>query len=165
MNSAEYQRLKEQNWQRQLTAAEQADVEAFLLAQPSLRAEWEQEMALNRAIGQLPPVPVSSNFTSLVMMAVEQEVSRRERARLPWFKRWFAVGWLPRFALVALVVGISTFSWREYQVVHRTQLARSAVTVSDVATLPKLEWLQDFDAINRLTQAPPVDEELLTMLQ
>ena len=47
MNDAEYQKLLEASWRRELTAGERALLEAGLVAQPDLRTAWQEETQLN----------------------------------------------------------------------------------------------------------------------
>ena len=49
-------------------------------------------------------------------------------------------------------------------VLRRVELARNLGQVSTAAALPA-DWLQNFDAIKRLNQPVPADEELLAVLR
>ena len=48
---------------------------AHLAAHPEAQADWEAEAGLNDALGRLPDVAVSSNFTARVLQAVEREIA------------------------------------------------------------------------------------------
>ena len=91
MNEAEYQELQEAGWRRRLTPAEEARIQAWLAAQPERRAEWEAEAGLNQWLGQLPDVPVASNFTARVMQKLDRErlTAPRRAGLAEWFSRAF----------------------------------------------------------------------------
>jgi anti-sigma factor RsiW len=90
MNEAQFNHLRETNWQRQLNATEAAEVEGYLAANPAARADWEAELALNEQLGHLPPPPLASNFTAQVLGAVREEIAREEREAQRPVVRW---GW------------------------------------------------------------------------
>lgn len=166
MNDIEFQKLMEASWRRNLSASEQAALNNYLATHTDRRALWDEEIGLSDALAKLPDVSVSTNFTSRVLQAVESDIAEKSRSqrRLSWLK----FNWLPRAAVVALFVCGGFISVREYRTAKwtemaRTEIARDVATVSSAATFPQ-EWLQDFDAINRLSQ-PPVDDELLAALQ
>src|SRR5262245_30630619 len=73
MNESEFRALIEQSCRRPLNDAEQVQLSIWLAAHPEHRTTWEDEAALNRYLDNLPDAPVSSNFTALVMQAVERE--------------------------------------------------------------------------------------------
>jgi hypothetical protein len=64
-----------------------------------------------------------------------------------------------------MMVCVTLFSFREYQVIHRVRMAREVASVSRVATLPSMEWLKDFDTINGISQVKVADDELLAALE
>lgn len=149
----------------QLSAEEEARLEALFEAEPAQRLVWEQERALSRALHSLADVPVANNFTSRVMQAIDGEESsdRRARESRPGFfgRIWPRLIW-GGAALLAVLVGA-----QQYQAARRTQLAKDVVLVSkEVSQLPSPEILQDFDVINELRQVSMTsDDELLTALQ
>jgi len=161
MNEIEFEKLRETSWRRKLTADETAAVLAYLAMHPAARAGWEEESSLNEVLGEVPDVPVSSNFTARVLQAVERERSQRAprpRGVFGWVKlRW------PRIAAASVMAFVIAFSVFQYRELKREQMARDIVAMSQAVEVPQ-EWLQDFEAINRLSQ-PPVDEELLAALQ
>lgn len=159
MNEAEFEKLKEASWRRKLTAQEEAALNSFLAAHFDERIQWEQESALNQTLAKLPDAPVSTNFTARVLQEIERD-STSVLPRQHGIFHWLKFNWIPRFAAVTLLVGGGFVSLQQY---HRTQIARDVATVSSAATVPP-QWLQDFDAINRLSQ-PPIDNELLAALQ
>ena len=164
MNDPLFQQWRELSWRRKLTAAEDAEVRAWLAVHPEAQPDWEAETALNDALGRLPEVPVATNFTARVLQAVELDraASARERKWLGWqpWKRW-----LPRMALAAIVLGAGLFSHHEVVANRRAKLVRSVEVVSKVSSLPSPAILEDFDAIQRLTPPPAADEQLLSLLQ
>ena len=163
-NDPLFQQWRELSWRRKLTAAEEAQVRAWLAAHPEAQADWDAETALNDALSRLPEVPVATNFTARVVRTVEREMAAtaRERKGLGWqpWKRW-----LPRAALAAIVLGAGLFSHHEVVASRRAKLVQSVAVVSKVSSLPSPAILEDFDAIRRLTPAPAADEQLLSLLQ
>ena len=125
-------------------------------------ADLELEARLTRALARLPDAPVSSNFTARLMQAVDLEESRRSRRwRFGW--NWHAL--LPRLAVTASVVLFAGLTVRHYELVaRRNTLARSVAMVTGSQTLPSMEALQNFDAIQRMSQ-PGADQELLALMK
>ena len=159
MNDAEFQNLKETSWRRKLTVQEEAALKSFLDSHFDQRLQWEEESGLNQLLGRLPDAPVSTNFTSRVLRAVERETARTSQSEKGIF-HWLKFNWVPRIAVATLLLCGGFISLQQYK---RNQIAHAVAAVSNAATVPP-QWLQDFDAINRLSQ-PPVDNELLAALQ
>jgi hypothetical protein len=117
-------------------------------------------------LDRLPPAPVSSNFTALVLQAVQ-----RAPARPAWRRRfdpasWLPAGWVPRVALGATMVCLSLLTVREYQTIQRQRMARDLASVGSLASLEPVDWLQNFQTIknlNRVQVAP--DDALLQALR
>ena len=61
-----HERLREILWRRPLTAAEAAELRAWLAAHPDAAADWATEQQLSRAVRRLADAPVPSNFTARV---------------------------------------------------------------------------------------------------
>jgi anti-sigma factor RsiW len=162
MNDADFQNLKEINWRRRLTAVEEEKLNQLIARHPELQERWEQEAALGRLLQRLPAAPVSSNFTSRVLQAVQRAPTRRQR---PGWRLWLPSGWMPRAALALAMAGCGLFSFREYQLVHRAQVAREVAGASRLASLPPVEWLKDFETIDRLNKVKVADDDLLIALQ
>ena len=160
MNEIEFEKLREASWRRKLTAREEAALRTYLAMHAAARPRWEEEASLNEFLGKLPDAPVSNNFTSRVLQAVERENS--PGASRHGVFDWIRFSW-PRIAVASALIGAAVFSVNQYRAVKRTEIARDIVTMSQAATVPQ-EWLQDFDAINRLSR-PPVDDALLAALQ
>jgi hypothetical protein len=165
MKDQRYQEIKEAGWRRALHRDEAAALEKFLAAHPEARETWGEEAALNRLLQRLPAPPVSSNFTARLLQAVQAAP-----VRSGW-RDWFAPAqWLPesrawQVAMCSMMVGVSLFSFREYQVIHRVRMARGLADVSRVAALPPMEWLKDFDTINGMSQVKVADDDLLAALE
>ena len=121
--------LAELAWRRRLTPEEQARLRQYLDAHPQARRQWEGEAALTRGLNRLPNAPVSSNFTALVLQAVQRAPARPAWRRPPVLS-WLPAGWMPRLAVGAAMVCLSLLTVREYQFVERQKLARQSPPVS-----------------------------------
>ena len=165
-NNPLYHQLRELSWRRKLTAAEAAELQAWLAAHPEALADWEANVGLNEALGELADAPVASNFTARVLQAVERdaaaELGRQGRKWQVW-RRW---RWLPRAAFAAVVLSAGLVSYQQVaKAARRVEYARSVAVVSEVSSLPGPDVLKDFDAIRVLNPTPPADEELLAALK
>lgn len=156
--------LRELNWRRKLTPSEAARLRAWLEAHPEAEVDCDLEAALTDALDRMPCAPVSSNFTARVLQAVELDAARERSARQWRFWQW-RPAWLPRVAVVAVVLGLAVVSVEQ---IHRTreqeELARRLAAVPVVAEVPSPEILQDYDAIRQLSNPAP-DEQLLSLMQ
>jgi anti-sigma factor RsiW len=160
---------------RPLRSDERERLDSRLAQDAALRAQWEQELALNRILQDLPDAPVPSNFNASVWAAVSREKFVGDRSGAGW------LGWLglplPSFRLTAavsaVVLLIGGFSHQQYQSFQRgriaaslTEISRGVEMTSVVAQLPPTEVLQDFEAIYSLSQVRSLaDHELLAALQ
>ena len=166
-----YIRLREASWRRQLTASEQAELRAWLKQHPEAQEEWGAEAGLSDALGELPDVPVASNFTARVLQAVEREESAVGRWKAPTTSRWEGWWhWVPRAALGTLLLGAGLFAFHqlsEFQAraARSREVALSVAAVAEVKVLPGPDILKDYEAIRVLDQTPAADEELLALLQ
>ena len=68
-------------------------------------------------------------------------------------------------AQAAVVAAIGLISYERHEATQRAVLARNVATVADVAAVPNPDLMQDFEAVRRLGQTPPADEELLARLR
>jgi len=165
MQHAEYQNLTETSWRRPLTASERTRLRELLEAHPEWQESWHEDAALNGLLRRLPGATVSTNFTARVMQA-----ARRVPPKPAWRRRlesfpWLAAGWVPRAALGVAMVCCGLLSFHEYQAMRRIQEARALASVSRLAGLPSIDWLENFDTINRLNKVKVADDDLLTVLQ
>src|SRR5437764_13595409 len=112
MNDPDLSRLLDTARRPPLTAEEETRLYACLADDPSTRAIWEEEMALNRLLDRLPDAPLSSNFTTQVLQALERADSGQGTSgrTFPWLG-------LPRpvrqaAAVCALLVLMGLVYWR-----------------------------------------------------
>jgi hypothetical protein len=63
------------------------------------------------------------------------------------------------------MLGCGFLSFQQYQTNHRTKMAQGLISVSRLAALPSMDWLKDFDTINKLNKVQVADDELLSALQ
>lgn len=159
-----YQQLRETAWRRELTNAEQAALRAWFAAHPDARDEWDNEVALNELLARLPDVAVPSNFTARVLQAVEREAAASDPEQSPR-RAWSWRAFVPRFALVVIVVATGWFAFQWHARVERIKLAQSVAAVANVRSLPDPQFLEDFDAISCLPPMPPADDDLLALMQ
>lgn len=165
MQEAEYQKLKEAGWRRPLTAAERSRLRELLAAHPAWQESWEEEAALSGLMRRLPSAAVSTNFTARVVQAARRLPAKPDwRRRLEMFP-WLSAGWVPRAALGVAMVCSGLLSFHEYETMRRAQLSQEVVSVSRLAELPAIDWLENFDTINRLNKVKVADDDLLTVLQ
>src|SRR5687767_3734715 len=99
MNEQEHKELVEASWRRTLSPEEEASLQLYLASRPDKQADWEDELALSNALHNLPDAPLSSNFTSQVLQAIDREERVVERATLPFWRQW-----MPRLATVATIL-------------------------------------------------------------
>jgi hypothetical protein len=165
MNEAEYQKLKETGWRRPLTAVERSRLRELLAANPGWQASWDEEAALSGLMRRMPAAAISSNFTARVVQAALRVPPKPAwRRRLEMFP-WLPEGWVPRVALGAAMVCSGLLSFHQYETMRRAHLSREVASVSRLAGLPSVDWLENFDTINRLNKVRVADDDLLTVLQ
>lgn len=162
MDDSAYQQLKELAWRSHLPPDEKARLESFLASHPDEQANWELDLQLTRRLEQLPVAPVSSNFTARVMQAVLRPAPVQKAS---WFERLALPHWLPRYAIITALMVLVGLSFHQYQVLQHSRNARDLAQVTRVAALPEMDWLRDFETINRLSQVQVADNDLLTTLQ
>jgi len=165
-NDPTYERLRELSWRRRLTPGEVEELRAWLAAHPGAQADWEAEAGLSEALGHLADAPVPSNFTSRVLQNVERESAAELRRGSHKWQFWLRARWLPRVAVAAVILVAGVLSYEQVtQANRRAEYARSVAAVSKVASLPRPEVLEDFDAIRVSNPTPVADEELLAALK
>ena len=160
-------RFRELAWRRKLSPAEAEELRAWLATHPEAQEDWDAEAGLSEVLDRLPNVPVATNFTARVLQAVERKDNashQRVEAGLRISQSWLK--WLPRTAVAAVALTASLIGVHSLLDHKRAEAYRQSVTaVSEVASLPSPEILQDFDAIHELSPAPAPDEELLQAFQ
>ncbi len=151
--------LRESLWRRKLTEAERAE----LRTRPEIAADLALESRLSEMLAKMPDAPVSSNFTARLMRSVDLEETRQSRRRsFSW--NWHAL--LPRLAATAALVLVAGLTAHHYELKsQRAALARNVALVAGSQPLPSVEALNNFDAIQRMSQPAHADEELLALMQ
>ncbi len=165
MNEARYQELIETSWRRKLAEPELRELERFLQAEPGALQQWKSEEALNQALRSLPDAPVPSNFASLVQNAVTSGTRRRRQGLAGFLPGWIPARFWPRLGTGLAAAALCAAGVYGYRLHARVQMARSVAAVSTIAAIPKIEWLENFDAIHELGRSPQVDEDLLALLR
>jgi anti-sigma factor RsiW len=165
MRDEHYQKIMETSWRRKLNSEEEAALEKFLAAHPEAQKTWAEDAALNRILQRWPVPPLSSNFTARLLLTVQTAPGRR--SWIHWFApaEWLPEGRAARLAMCSMMVCVGLFSFHESEVVHRAKIARELAGVSRVATLPRMEWLKDFDTIKGISQTKVADDDLLAALE
>src|SRR5687767_7239957 len=153
MNESIYHHLREISWRRKLTPEEETRLQGWLAAHPDKQAEWDLEQSLSEQLRHLSDAPLSSNFTSQVMQALDSELARQEREGRGG-RNWLQ--WLYKFAprlapvSLALVVAITAFVYH-----HRSndqehaRVVESVAIVTAASDVPGPEILADFEAISK----------------
>jgi hypothetical protein len=160
------ERLREAAWRRKLTAAEIQQVQSWMAEHPQESKDWDLELELTEAIAHLPDVPVPSNFTSLVLGQVERDQSTNVRESGGWYSRWHVrLRWLPRVAVASVVLAAGLLSYQHVQDSKRRHQAESVREIVSYTAVPGPEILQDYEAIQAMSQSPAPDVELLKALQ
>ena len=155
-----------------LSSHDQADFDRALASDPALRARFDEERALNNALGALPNAPLSSNFTVLVLQAVQREESRpRQARRAPFWARFKLVRLASALSLVA-AVALTLDYRRKAEQREEMALGLTAFTqVADALAAEKaapVEIFSNFEAIQTLSHVPAeseLDFELLAALE
>jgi len=165
MQDAEYQKLREAGWRRRLTLGERARMRELLAAHPEWQESWEQEAALSGLLRRRPSAAVSTNFTARVVQAAQRLPAKPAwRRRLEMFP-WLPDGWTPRVALAAAMVCCGLFTCHEYEALHRARVAREVARLIREPGLPPMDWLKNYDTIDRMNKVKVADDDLLAVLQ
>ncbi len=169
MNDPVYQELREFSWRRELTAAEEARLQAWLAAHPEAKSDWEAEAGLNRLLGELAAPAVSSNFTSLVLQAAGRDGAAAARASQSRARGWWLwPSWVARAAVASVVLGLAlgVFSHHHYVQSNRLAMARSVTEVYPIVEASNPEVIENFDAIAWMGDLQPRgDTELLALME
>jgi hypothetical protein len=116
-------------------------------------------------LNRLPPTPVSSNFTALVLQAVQRVPAHPAWRRQLDPDSWLPAGWMPRFALAATMVCLSLLTVLECQAIQHQKMARDLASVGRLASHPPVDWLQNFQTIEKLNRVEVADDSLLQALR
>lgn len=162
-NDPVYQRLREIGWRRELTAAEQEDLRAWLAAHPEAAADQALESALNEAMVQLPAAPMASNFTARVLQAIAHE--ERQAVPRPRGSNWVWRILAPRAAAAVVLLGLGAFATQLYRAKQWNVIGDSLVTIATVPTMPSPQALEDFEVIQKMDSDSAADRELIALLQ
>src|SRR5436190_9837367 len=108
MNRSEYLELLEEALSGKLSSEQKKRFESLLSAHPDLRKEWEDELLLNTVLSRLPDVPVTSNFTSLVLQAAQRE-TKPSAGRFFWPRFSWVYG--AATAVIVLSLGLAGFKY------------------------------------------------------
>lgn len=169
MNDDPLPSLRDTLLRRDLTPAEESRAANWIQSHPELAASWRDDVALARQLRRLPPVAVPSNFTSLVLAAVQREPAA-EPSTNPGASRWSFWrnsawrGWRVPATAVA-VVAITAASWQGYARHQQREQVRNLSTLRALKGLSPAN-LADFEAIQRFgATTSPVDFELLAALE
>ncbi len=161
--------FQELSWRQQLTDAERAELQKFLAAHPEAKAELEAELGLNNLLEKLPEAPpVASNFTALVMQAVERENAAQNRGRSGVGWRWLSLQtWLAKAAAACVVVGVSCFAIYQHQLGERRTMAQNVAAFAEAYSATGTVPAEDFDSIRRLGGEEPAkpDTDLLALMK
>jgi len=166
MNDPLDNHLRELAWRQKLRSAEEAELQKFLAAHPEAKADWELERQLTELVGYSPEAPpVASNFTALVMQAVERETASGARDR--GWTRWRPFrSWLPKAVVAALVISAGGLAFYEHQLNARELMAKRVASLAAAVSASDPEMIKNFDSICRLSDAPPAaDTELLALMK
>ena len=162
---SKYDDLLATRWVREFTEDEQAALSALLDQDSVLRQRWEEDRIIVEGIDALPDVPVASNFTNQVMTQLARREGKvvssgQESAPVLWWQRF---GFVPRLGL-GFALSLAVFgAFLQYKQGDSAKMLESLAVVTESETVPSLEELQHFEAIQMLAQVPmDVDWELIT---
>jgi anti-sigma factor RsiW len=169
MKDSDENQFRELSWRQQLTDAERAELQKFLAAHPEAKADWKAESQLNTLLEKLPEAPpVASNFTALVMQAVERENAAQTRGRSALVWRWLSLRtWLARGAVACVVVGVSCFAIYQHQLGERRMMAQNVAALAEAYSAAGPGPTEDFDSICRLGGVAPAkpDTDLIALMK
>lgn len=175
MNGSENNELLEKALHGGLNPREEARLQELLAQDAGFRAAFEEEKALNTLLEALPPAPVSSNFTARVLAAARLEAAAETREAAGGRRRWFGWKWQRALATGAVALAAGGFLWEQERREAREEMAESLTHFSEVAAtfaevaaeeesaLRPVAMLQDFQAIQHLSQMPGEQEQDLEL--
>lgn len=167
MKNRSYQDWVDLHWQRSLTPEEAGQWETFLQENPNHKEDWEWDQQLLDGVHQMADIPLSNNFTSRVIRSVEYLQPESNRVQQEdtsvqnsgWLSKWWSTPSIRIAGTSAiLLAGIWLWQWDP----TAPSLVESITTVTQAETVPTVEELENFDAINGLAQtSSDVDWELV----
>ncbi|MBM3829921.1 MAG: hypothetical protein FJ406_05225 [Verrucomicrobia bacterium] len=168
MNAVTFEELLALRHKRPLTREEHLWLDQWLAAHPADRELWRTEVVLARALRELPsPVP-SSNFQARVWQDIVTNEQHAQCARQRWwsFRPIFRLpGLETAFSILAVLLLFGIGSYHRYASRREpTQVARGVEQVTELAGVPSVALLKDFEAIRRLNSVS-ADVELLAALE
>lgn len=163
MDDHPYERLRETSWRRKLSPEEEGELQAWLAQHPERSGDFEAELELTDALARLTNAPVPSNFTARVLREAERQKGTPSTTTSRLWQ--LPLRWLPRAAVAAVILAAGLFSYEHVQDNRRKERADSVREIIEITSVPGPEILQDFDAIQAMSQAPTADVELLKALQ
>ena len=160
MKQSEFENLLQTARERDLTDAELAKLERWLAANPGEQAEWE---AIDCVLVALPDAPVASNFTARVMDEVRRAEAAAPALGQAWWQRLLAPQFRPiqiaAAATLAMVLG--GVGYQSHLNQSRAEMAAAVASIAEITP----GFLADFEAIEAIAQADPIDEELWAALK
>ena len=163
MNQPEFENLLQTVHTRDLTDAELAKLEHWLAANPDEQDAWA---ALDRLLVVLPDAPVATNFTARVLDKVRRAEATGQALGQAWWRKLLAPQFRPIqiAAAAALAMVIGGVGYQSHLTLNRAEMAASLHEVATIAEMvPGL--LSDFEAIEAIQRADPIDEELWAALK
>ena len=160
MNQPEFENLLQTGRERDLTDAELAKLEHWLAANPDERDEW---VALDRLLVALPDAPVATNFTSRVLDKVRRAEAPGPALGQAWWRKLLAPQFRPIqiAAAATLAMVIAGVGYQSHLNQSRAEMAAAVASIAEFTP----GFLADFEAIEAIAQANPIDEELWAALK
>jgi len=160
MNQSEFDNLLQTATERDLTDGELARLERWLAANPADQAEWE---ALDHLLATLPDTPVATNFTARVLDEVHCAEAAQPAIGQAWWRKLLAPQFRPIqiAAAAALAMVIGGVGYQSHLNQSRAEMAAAVASIAEFTP----GFLADFEAIEAIAQADPIDEELWAALK
>jgi anti-sigma factor RsiW len=160
MNQSEFDNLLQTAFERDLTDGELAKLERWLAANPAEQAEWE---ALDSLLAAMPDEPVATNFAARVL----DEIRRAEAAQPALGQAWWQRLLSPQFrpiqiaAAATLAMVLGGVGYQSHLNQSRAEMAAAVAAIAEFTP----GFLADFEAIEAIAQADPIDEDLWAALK
>ena len=169
MRQSDWDEFLKKEMNASLRSEDRARLDTLLSGNPESQSAWTEEVRLNELLRQLPDAPLSTNFTSQVLNAVEAErrtTAPREESLLPF--RWRGWSWATRSAFALSVLLTASLAFRFYESAQLEQVASSVAAFSDGVPQPMIDILAHFDEIKWLPSSSVtetgVDADLLAAI-